>query len=69
MTALQPGISGDHRIGDAVVDAIKDAADSAGVVDDAVGLSTLENGDSLELPIHPLTLPFNVDAAKNFGNS
>ncbi len=50
MTALQPGTIGHDGIRDAVVDAIEDAAHGAGIVDDAVGLSTLENGTPVNCP-------------------
>jgi len=54
-----PGIAGDgfasgnHRddgIGDAIVDAIEDAAHRAGVVDDAVGLSALQHSAAVKAP-------------------
>ena len=45
-----PGSQGNDRVGDAVEGAVEDAADGARVVDDAVGLAALDDGEAMNRP-------------------
>ena len=47
---VQPAASGTIGIRDAVIHAVENAADRAGVVNDAVGLAALDDGDTSNRP-------------------